>query len=183
VQRNRRYLRLTDQPDGMTRVDGILDPDSASTVRSALDGIMNLAAFDGTARIREQRCADSFTQLCHAASKSEIKGGRVITGPGSSILDFGHETRLVSENLFLALAARDQHCRWPGCTVRATWCDAHHTVEWADGDPTTDENCALLCHRHHQLSHQPGWNIHGTGSELRVHRPSGNVEVSKSPSA
>jgi hypothetical protein len=229
VQRNRRYLRLTDQPDGMTRVDGMLDSDSASTVRSALDGIMNLSTFDSTTRTREQRCADSFTQLCHATSKGEIKGGRsntkllamapfetiteraalrgrthvgttldaatvrklacdagihrVITGPGSSILDFGHETRLVSENLFLALVARDQHCRWPGCTIRATWCDAHHIIEWADGGPTTDENCALLCHRHHQLSHQPGWKIDGTGSELRVHHPSGNVEMSKPPSA
>ncbi|MEL6890288.1 MAG: DUF222 domain-containing protein, partial [Actinomycetota bacterium] len=36
---------------------------------------------------------------------------RVVTGPGSSILDFGHESRLVSDNLFLARVARDQHCR------------------------------------------------------------------------
>jgi hypothetical protein len=229
VQRARRYLRLTGQPDGMTRVDGLLDPESGAIVRSALDGIMNQSFNDGTTRTRDQRCADALTQLAHASSKGDIKGGRsntkllaivpfetiteranergtthvgatldaatvrkfacdagihrVITGPGSSILDFGHETRLVSENLFLALVARDQHCRWPGCTIRANWCDAHHIVEWADGGPTTDENCALLCHRHHQLSHQPGWKITGTGSELRVHHPDGSTDVSKPPGA
>ena len=229
VQRSRRYLRLTGQADGMTRVDGLLDPESGAIVRSALDGIMNLSFNDGTTRTRDQRCADALTQLSHAAAKGEIKGGRsntkllatvpfetiteragergvthvgatldpatvrklacdagihrVITGPGSSILDFGHETRLVSENLFLALVARDHHCRWPGCTIRATWCDAHHIIEWTEGGPTTDENCALLCHRHHQLSHQPGWKIDGDGNELRIHHPDGSVEVSKPPGA
>jgi hypothetical protein len=229
MQRARRYLRLTGQSDGMTQVDGLLDPESGAIVRSALDGIMNMSFNDGTTRTRDQRCSDALTQLAHASSKGDIKGGRsntkllaivpfetitersnergathvgatldaatvrklacdagihrVITGPGSSILDFGHETRLVSENLFLALVARDRHCRWPGCTIRATWCDAHHIIEWADGGPTTDENCALLCHRHHQLSHQPGWKITGTGSELRVHHPDGSIDVSTPPGA
>jgi hypothetical protein len=227
VQRTRRHLRLTDQSDGMTRVDGLLDPESGSIVRSALDGIMNQSFDDGTNRTRDQRCADACTQLAHAAAKGHIAGGRsntkllatvpfetiteraglrgvthvgatldpatvrklacdagihrVITGPASSILDFGHETRLVSDNLFLALVARDQHCRWPGCSIRATWCDAHHIIEWSEHGPTTDDNCALLCHRHHQVSHQPGWKLTGNGTELRVHHPDGSVQVSKPP--
>ena len=227
VQRSRRYLRLTDQADGMTRVDGLLDPESGAIVRSALDGITNQSYNDGTNSTRDQRCADALTQLAHTASKGELKGGRsntkllatvpfdtiveratargvthvgntldpatvrklacdagihrVITGPGSSILDFGHETRLVSENLFLALVARDQHCRWPGCTIRATWCDAHHIVEWTEHGPTNDENCVLLCHRHHQLSHQPGWSIAGNAAEMTVRHPDGSIEVSKPP--
>ncbi len=227
VQRSRRYLRLTGQPDGMTRVDGLLDPESASIVRTTLDGLMNESAFDGTGRTRDQRCADALTQLAHAASKGEITGGRsntkllatvpfdtiteratqrgrthvgstldaatirrlacdagihrVITGPASSVLDFGHETRLVPDNLFYALVARDQHCRWPGCTIRATWCDAHHIVEWTDHGPTSDDNCALLCHRHHQLSHQPGWQLTGDAAEMSVHHPDGSIEVSRPP--
>lgn len=76
MQRSRRHLRLTDQPDGTTRVQGMLDPESASIVRTTLDGIMNESTFDGTTRTREQRCADALTQLAHAASKGEIKGGR-----------------------------------------------------------------------------------------------------------
>lgn len=227
VQRGRRYLRLTGQADGMSRVEGLLDPESAAIVRSTLDGIMNQSAFDGTARTRDQRCADALTQLAHAAAKGDIKGGRsntkllatvpfetiteraterghthvgatldaatvrklacdagihrVITGPASSVLDFGHETRLVPDNLFLALVARDQHCRWPGCTIRATWCDAHHIVEWADHGSTSEAGCALLCHRHHQLSHQHGWSISGTGAQMTIHHPDGSIEVSQPP--
>ena len=229
TQRARRWLQLTDQPGGMTRVEGLLDPDSASIVRATLDGIINHSAFDGTNRTRDQRRADALTQLCHAASKGQLTGGRsntkliamtpfetiveraatrgithvgptldpdtvrrlacdagihrLITGPGSSILDFGHENRLVSDNLFLALVARDRHCRWPGCTIRATWCDAHHIIHRADHGPTNDDNLVLLCHRHHQLSHQPGWTITGTGTELTVRNPDGTVEISRPPGA
>ena len=76
VQRARRYLTLTDQSDGMTRLEGLLDPESGAIVRATLDGIMNESASDRTTRTRVQRCADAFTQLCAAASKGEIRGGR-----------------------------------------------------------------------------------------------------------
>jgi hypothetical protein len=226
-QRTQRRLTLTKVRGGMTLVGGLLDPDSASIVRTTLDGIMSQSAFDRTSRTREQRCADALIQLCSAASKGKLAGGRsntkliatvpfetvveraaarghthvgptldpdtvrrlvcdagihrMVTGPGSSILDFGHENRLVSENQFLALVARDQRCRWPGCTIRATWCDAHHIVHRADHGPTNDENLVLFCHRHHQLSHQRGWRITGTGAELTVHHPDGSVEISRPP--
>jgi hypothetical protein len=106
---------------------------------------------------------------------------RVITGPGSSILDFGRENRLVSENLFLALVVRDQHCRWPDCTIRATWCDAHHVTEWGHHGRTNESTCALLCHYHHSLTHQPGWNVTGDGHEFLVHHPDGTTETSRPP--
>ena len=89
----------------------------------------------------------------------------------------------MSDNLFNALVVRDQHCRWPGCTIRATWCDAHHITEWANHGSTDQDNCVLLCHRRHQLSHQPGWTITGTGTALEVRHPDGSVKVSKPPGA
>ncbi len=196
-------------------------------MRAALDGVMDQSHDDGTNRTRDQRCADALTQLCAAAGRGALRGGRsttkllatvpfdtiteraphrgrthvgptldagtirrlacdagihrVITGPASSILDFGRETRLVPENLYLALVARDQCCRWPGCQIRATWCDAHHIVHWADDGHTDQDNCVLLCHRHHQLSHQPGWSVTGTGTELVVRHPDGTVDVSRPP--
>jgi hypothetical protein len=225
TQRARRFVKVTDQADGMTRVEGLLDPESGAIVRTTLDGIMNQSAFDGTRRTRDQRCADALTQLASAAARGKLAGGRsntkliatvpfdtiveranargvthvgptldpatvrklacdagihrLITGPGSSVLDFGHENRLVSDNLFLALVARDQRCRWPGCSIRATWCDAHHIVHRSDDGPTNDENLVLLCHRHHQLGHQRGWTISGTGDELVVKSPDGSVEASR----
>ncbi|MGY6496662.1 MAG: DUF222 domain-containing protein [Microcella sp.] len=38
ARRDRRYLYLSQQPDGMTRLSGLLDPESAALVRSAIDG-------------------------------------------------------------------------------------------------------------------------------------------------
>ncbi len=76
VQRARRYLRLTGQPDGMTRVDGFLDPESGAIVRSVLDGIMNQSFNDGTTRTRYQRRADAFTQLAPASPKGDLLGCR-----------------------------------------------------------------------------------------------------------
>jgi hypothetical protein len=227
-QKARRHLRFTGQADGMTRVEGLLDPQSATHVRTTLDAVTSQSAFDDTGRSRDQRSADALTQLCIAEAKGDITGGRsnagllvtaryetvveratargttslgttldassvrqlacdagmhrVITGPGSSILDFGHETRLVSSNMFSALVVRDQHCRWPGCTMRATWCDTHHIIEWAQGGATNLANAALFCHHHHHMSHQPGWTLTGTGNRIEIHHPDGSIEISKPPS-
>ncbi|MFT6762854.1 MAG: hypothetical protein ACJAXA_001508 [Candidatus Aldehydirespiratoraceae bacterium] len=226
-QRSRRFLKLTGQSDGMTRVEGLLDSESAGIVRTTLDSIMNESAFDESGRRRDQRCADAFVQLTKAASKGKILGGRsnakllatvpfetiaehgtergvthagptidanavrqmacdagihrVITGPGSSILDFGRENRLVSENLFLGLVVRDQHCRWPGCTIRATWCDAHHVTEWGHHGRTNESTCALLCHYHHSVTHLPGWKVTGDGHRFTIHHPDGTTETSRPP--
>lgn len=48
-----------------------------------------------------------------------------------------------------ALAARDIGCIIPGCGAPLEWCDAHHVIPWANGGPTTLDNLALLCGRHH----------------------------------
>ena len=85
-------------------------------VTSSYEMVCERATTRGRTHVGSTLDADSIRAMCCDAGMH-----RVITGPGSSILDFGHETRLVSENLFLALVARDQHCRWPGCTIRATW--------------------------------------------------------------
>ena len=36
-RRERRYLHLTPQPDGMTRISGLLDPESAAVIKNAVD--------------------------------------------------------------------------------------------------------------------------------------------------
>ena len=45
-------------------------------------------------------------------------------GPAGEVLDVGRRTRTISPALRRALAARDRHCRFPGCA--ATRCDAHY---------------------------------------------------------
>ena len=57
------------------------------------------------------------------------------------------------------LVARDRGCAWPGCDRPAVWCDAHHIIWWEHDGPTNQENCCLLCRRHHVLCHEGGWGI------------------------
>lgn len=83
---------------------------------------------------------------------------RVVTRGGSTILDYGRTVRTAPANLFAALAARDGHCRFPGCDRPPEWCEAHHLHHWAAGGDTKLEEMVLGCSRHHHLLHQPGWD-------------------------
>jgi len=92
----------------------------------------------------------------------------------ASVLEAGRRTRTMPTRLRRALAARDGHCTFPGCTARR--CDAHHIVHWADGGPTALDNLVLLCRRHHTLIHDGGigieWNRAG---ETSFRRPDGRT--------
>ena len=68
-QHDRRRLRLIDYTDGMTAVDGLLDPESAAVVRTALDPFMMPTAGDD--RSTEQRRADAFVTL----ARQSLRGG------------------------------------------------------------------------------------------------------------
>ncbi len=72
--------------------------------------------------------------------------------------------RLATPGQRAALAARDKGCTWPGCTAPPALCEAHHVIWWSRGGPTTIDNLALLCSRHHTKVHaQPdderGWQM------------------------
>ncbi len=70
--------------------------------------------------------------------------------------------RLATPAQRAALAARDRGCTWPGCTAPPSLCEAHHVIWWSRGGPTTIDNLALLCSRHHTKVHaQPehGWQM------------------------
>src|SRR5438067_1709055 len=51
------------------------------------------------------------------------------------LLDVGRKTRKIPAALRRALHARDQGCRFPGCTNRR-FVDAHHIQHWAHGGHT-----------------------------------------------
>ncbi|MFK5691189.1 HNH endonuclease [Ornithinimicrobium sp. LYQ92] len=77
----------------------------------------------------------------------------VLGGP-SEIVDQGRARRLVTPGQRLQLAVRDRGCTIPGCTVPATWCDAHHVVHWARVGRSDLSNYALACPRHHTFVHE-----------------------------
>ena len=56
-------------------------------------------------------------------------------GADGALLDVRRKTRTVPPSIRRALQARDQSCRFPGCTARR--CDAHHVDRWVDGGATS----------------------------------------------
>jgi hypothetical protein len=84
---------------------------------------------------------------------------RILLDSESTVIDVGRSKRVVSEPARRALAARDGHCRWPGCDRPASWSAAHHVVHWIHGGTTDLDNLILLCHRHHWMVHEGNWQI------------------------
>jgi Domain of unknown function (DUF222)/HNH endonuclease len=84
---------------------------------------------------------------------------RILLDSESTVIEVGRSKRVVSEPARRALAARDGHCRWPGCDRPASWSAAHHVVHWIHGGTTDLDNLILLCHRHHWMVHEGNWQI------------------------
>jgi len=84
---------------------------------------------------------------------------RVLLGADSMVIDVGRSKRVVSPAQRRALSVRDKGCRWPGCDRTARWTHGHHLVHWARGGATDLPNLVLLCHRHHWLVHEGGWQL------------------------
>ncbi len=76
-----------------------------------------------------------------------------VLGTRSVPLDLGRASRLFSPGQRKALAIRDRECRAGGCTIPATWCEAHHSKPWSAGGKTDLDNAMLLCSHHHHLIH------------------------------
>jgi len=100
---------------------------------------------------------------------------------GTTVLEYGRATRTVSRPLFRALVVRDGGCRYPGCDRPVSWCDAHHVVHWRHGGHTALDNLVLLCARHHQVVHAPGWTAALTPDATFVVRTIDGVERRSSP--
>ena len=83
-----------------------------------------------------------------------------VLGTRSEVLDLGATARLFSRAQTKMLWLRDGGCSFPGCSVPAHWCEAHHIVHWIDGGTTTVLNAALLCSRHHQIVHRDRLTAH-----------------------
>ncbi|HEX9086482.1 MAG TPA: DUF222 domain-containing protein [Arthrobacter sp.] len=83
----------------------------------------------------------------------------VLLGSEGRILDIGRASRVFPPHIRKALTARDQGCAFPGCTIPAPWCEAHHINYWSRGGTTGTENGVLLCSHHHHVIHKEHWTI------------------------
>ncbi|MEQ6900331.1 DUF222 domain-containing protein [Nocardioides sp. YIM 152588] len=111
-------------------------------------GLLDSGTADGTGRIS---AAHARRLACTAKIVPAVLGGR------SEVLDLGRGQRLFSAAQRKALRLRDTTCRAEGCTVPATWCDAHHDVPWSHGGGTDLANAVLLCGFHHHRAHDPAY--------------------------
>ena len=84
---------------------------------------------------------------------------RILLGSDSMVIDVGRSRRVISPAQKRALTVRDMGCRWPGCDRPASWTSGHHLVHWTRGGPTDLFNLCLLCHRHHWMVHEGGWQL------------------------
>jgi hypothetical protein len=67
-----------------------------------------------------------------------------------------HTKRLASPAQRIVLYAKDRGCTFPGCTVPANLCQAHHNDPYATNPVTDINDLTLTCHPNHKLADQ-GW--------------------------
>jgi hypothetical protein len=153
----REYLsRHRDQDDGprvAARVDVLMDVHTLLRLREPADLTDPRAVRCELSRVGPIPLAVAERLLCDCAI------GRVIMKGESEVLDLGRRQRDVSPAIRRAVVARDRGCVWRGCDRPPRWCDAHHILPWERRGPTSVENCALLCRRHHVLVHEGGWTL------------------------
>ena len=89
----------------------------------------------------------------------------------SMVIDVGRATRVVSAPTMRALRVRDKGCRFPGCDRQVNWSSAHHVDHWSRGGPSNLPNLVLLCHYHHRLVHEGGWQVIKVGREFQFLAP------------
>jgi hypothetical protein len=98
---------------------------------------------------------------------------RLLTHPVTGVvLDHDRTVYAVPADLRRLVELRDTTCRFPGCRRRAEACDLDHTVAWADGGPTSEQNLAALCRHHHRVKHRTGHL--GRWTVRRISAPPGN---------
>src|SRR4029077_17530140 len=89
---------------------------------------------------------------------------RVLLGD-SQVIEVGRATRVVSGPTRRALKARDKGCRSPGCDRPIGWTSPHHIEFWARGGSTNVRDLVSVCHYHHRLVHEGGWQVVKAGRE------------------
>ena len=97
----------------------------------------------------------------------------VVLGGASEVLDLGRTSRLFSRAQRKALRIRDRRCRARGCTIPATWCEAHHLKPWAFGGATDLADGVLLCSVHHHRAHDSQFDL--------TRCPDGDLEFRRRP--
>ena len=103
---------------------------------------------------------------------------RLVTDPvDGHLLDYGSTVYSPPAPLREYLLARDQTCRFPGCSQPAIRTDLDHTEAFSGDDKggvTSASNLHCLCRRHHRLKTHHQWKVTAEpGARLRWTSPRG----------
>jgi len=214
----RRRFHISQMPDGMYAVDGLLAPETGASLKTAAETLAKRKGPEDD-RSHSQRMNDAVGEIVkhalgqgtlprrhgvkpHINLTTTIEGvknelgappaelelslpistrtleriacdctmSRVLLAD-STVIDVGRATRVVSAPTMRALRVRDKGCRFPGCDRQVDWSSPHHIIHWARGGPGNLPNLVLLCHYHHRLVHEGGWQVIKTGREFRFLPP------------
>src|SRR5260370_1488983 len=84
---------------------------------------------------------------------------RILLNSESQVIDVGRSKRVVSQPGRRALTARDGHCLWSECDRPASRSAAHHLIHLIHAGTSDLDNLIPLCHRHHWMVHEAGWQL------------------------
>ena len=129
------------------------------------------------AKMQAHVVVDLPTALGLADNPGEIRGYGPIPGPlrelasdadwhrwitaadTGQLIDIGSTKYRPSASLRALVTARDQYCRFPGCSFPAERCDLDHAQAWSEGGATTIANLGALCRRHHRIKTHTRWEL------------------------
>jgi len=108
---------------------------------------------------------------------------RLLLDENGAIRSYQLMPATVTDALFSAVAARDQHCRWPGCHKKPPHCDLHHLQHREHGGPNSPCNCCLFCkYHHHRAAHDPNIRlVMEPDGTLHISYPDGTTETTIPP--
>ncbi len=111
-------------------------------------------------RVRETAASIHPDDLAPHDTTSDTPGDpHDLTGHCAHVHCVARRSRTATRTQRTALHARDRHCRFPGCRIDTTRCEAHHVRAWEHGGATCLSNLILLCPRHHHLLHEGHWQL------------------------
>jgi hypothetical protein len=118
--------------DGRWVLNGDLDALGGKTLDRAIEAALDIPSDSDDTRSPARRRADALTRIARFFLDHEhlpIEGGEA-----------PHVSLTISWEMRRALARRDRHCRYPGCSRKVSWCEAHHVIAWWNGGNTALDN-------------------------------------------
>ena len=97
----------------------------------------------------------------------------------SMVVDVGRARRTAPPAQWRALRARHKSCAWPGCERPLGWTNAHHVDFWEHGGRTDLPRMLPLCHHHHRLVHEGGWQVVLAGEKVEFIPPERPVLIKR----